>query len=133
MSGLGANNLNLVDVAKRLDPDGKVSDIAELLAQTNGLLQDMPFVEANGATSHRLTMRTGLPAVAWRLLNAGVAPSKSTTAQVDEAVGMLEAWSEVDKDLAELNGNVASFRLSEAKSFIEAMNQEMAQTVFYGN
>ena len=40
----------------------------------------------------------------------------------------LEAWSEVDKDLAELNGNVGSFRLSEAKAFLEAMNQEFAQT-----
>ncbi len=46
---------------------------------------------------------------------------------------MLEAWSEVDKDLAELNGNVSSFRLSEAAAFLEAMNQEKASTLFYGN
>lgn len=46
---------------------------------------------------------------------------------------MLEAWSEVDKDLALLNGNVNSFRLSEGMAFIEAMNQEMASTLFYGN
>jgi hypothetical protein len=46
---------------------------------------------------------------------------------------MLEAWSEVDVDLAKLNGNTNAFRLSEAQSFIEAMNQEMAQTLFYGN
>lgn len=46
---------------------------------------------------------------------------------------MLEAWSEVDKDLAELNGNTSEFRLGEATSFVEAMNQEMAQTLFYGN
>jgi hypothetical protein len=76
---------------------------------------------------------TGLPSVAWRLLNQGVQPSKSTTAQVDEQCGMLEAYSEVDKDLAELNGNVSSFRLSEAHAFVESMNQEMASTMFYGN
>ena len=46
-------------------------------------------------------------------------PSKSTTAQVDEQAGMLEAWSEVDKDLALLNGNISSFRLSEARAFLE--------------
>lgn len=45
----------------------------------------------------------------------------------------MEAWSEVDKDLADLNGNTSSFRLSEATAFIEAMNQEMASTLFYGN
>jgi hypothetical protein len=71
--------------------------------------------------------------VAWKLLNQGVQPSKSTTAQIDEAVGIMEAWSEVDRDLAELNGNTSEFRLSEAQAFIEAMNQEMASTLMYGN
>ena len=133
MATLGSAVLTLADWAKRLDPDGKVPDIVELLSQTNDILKDMLFMEGNLPTGHRTTVRTGLPTVAWRLLNAGVTPSKSTTAQVDEACGMLEAWSEVDKDLAELNGNTNAFRLSEARAFIEAMNQEMAQTLFYGN
>lgn len=133
MATLGANALTLVDFAKRLDPDGKVSVVAELLSQTNSILDDMVFVEGNLPTGHRTTIRTGLPTVAWRLLNQGVQPSKSTTAQVDESCGMLEAYCEVDKDLAELSGNVGAFRLSEAAAFIEAMNQEMASTVFYGN
>jgi hypothetical protein len=133
MATLGANALTLADFAKRLDPDGKTAAIVELLAQSNPLLQDMLFLEGNLPTGHRTTIRTGLPSVAWRLLNQGVQPSKSTTAQVDEQCGMLEAWSEVDKDLAMLNGNTSAFRLSEAQAFIEAMNQEMASTVFYGN
>lgn len=133
MAELGASILTLADWAKRLDPDGKVPDIVELLSQTNDILKDMLWKEGNLPTGHRTTVRTGLPTVAWRLLNQGVQPSKSTTAQIDEACGMLEAWSEVDKDLAELNGNTNAFRLSEAQSFIEAMNQEMAQTLFYGN
>lgn len=130
---LASNIATLADWAKRLDPDGKVPEIVELLNQTNEVLDDMLFMEGNLPTGHRVTVRTGLPTVAWRLLNGGVLPSKSTTAQIDEACGMLEAWSEVDKDLAELNGNVGAFRLSEAKAFIEAMNQEMASTLFYGN
>lgn len=124
---------SLLDVAKRMDPDGKIADIAELLAQSNELLQDMVFFEGNLTTGHRTTVRTGLPAVYWRLMNQGIPSSKSTTAQVDEGCGMLEAYSQVDKALAELNGNVNAFRMSEAKAFIEAMNQEAAQTVFYGN
>lgn len=133
MSTLGANMVTLADWAKRLDPDGKTSSIVELLSQTNELLADMLWKEGNLPTGERTTVRTGLPSVAWRLLNQGVQSSKSTTAQIDEGCGMLEAWSEVDKDLAELNGNTASFRLSEAQAFLEAMNQEMAQTFFYGN
>lgn len=133
MAVLSTGALSLHDWAKRLDPDGKVPTIVELLMQTNQILLDMRFIEGNLPTGHRTTVRTGLPAVAWRLLNQGVTPSKSTTAQIDEQAGMLEAWSEVDCDLAALNGNVGEFRLSEGRAFLEAMNQEMAQTVFYGN
>lgn len=133
MSTIGASALTLTDWAKRLDPDGKVPMIVELLQQTNEILDDMLWVEGNLPTGHRTTVRTGLPTAAWRLLNAGVQPSKSTTAQIDEGCGILESWSEVDKDLVELNGNTAQFRLSEAGAFIEAMNQEMASTLFYGN
>ncbi|MCK5236706.1 MAG: hypothetical protein KAR06_06945 [Deltaproteobacteria bacterium] len=133
MSTLGTNVLTLADWAKRRDPDGKVPAIVELLEQTNEILDDMLFMEGNLPTGHRTTVRTGLPTVAWRLFNQGVQPSKSTTAQIDESCGMLEAWSEVDKDLCELESDPASFRLSEAQAFIEAMNIEMAETIFYGN
>lgn len=133
MATLNANALTLKDFAKRIDPDGKVAQIAELLSQTNAILDDMIFVEGNLPTGHRTTVRTGLPTVYWRLLNQGVQPSKSKTAQIDEGCGMLEAWSEVDVELAKLNGNTAAFRLSEAQAYIEAMNQEAAQTLIYGN
>lgn len=133
MATLGANNATLADVAKRTDPDGSTADIVELLMQTNEVLTDMQWKEGNLTTGHRTTVRTGLPTVAWRLLNDGVQPSKSTTAQIDEACGKLEAWSEVDVAVANLNGNTAEFRLSEATAFIEAMNQEFSSTLFYGN
>lgn len=133
MATLATPVATLADWAKRLDPDGKVPTIVELLSQTNEILDDMLWLEGNLPTGHRTTVRTGLPTVAWRLLNGGVTPSKSTTAQLDEQCGMLEAYSEVDKDLAELNGNTSAFRLSEGQAFIEAMNQEMASTLFYGN
>lgn len=133
MATLGANALTLADWAKRLDPEGKTPAIVELLSQTNEILEDMLFVEGNLPTGHRTTVRTGLPTVAWRLLNQGVQPSKSTTAQIDEQTGILEAWSEIDKEIADLNGNTAEFRMSEAFAFIESMNQEMASTLFYGN
>lgn len=133
MATLGTTVLTLADWAKRLDPDGKVPAIVELLGQTNLMLEDMLWKEGNLPTGHRVTVRTGLPSVAWRLLNQGVATSKSKTAQIDEQCGMLEARCEVDKDLAMLNGNTTAFRLSEADAFVEAMNQEMQQTLLYGN
>lgn len=133
MAVLSTGALTLVDHAKRLDPTGKVATVVELLSQANEILDDMQWIEGNLPTGHRTTLRTSLPAVYWRLLNSGVLPSKSTTAQIDEMCGMLEAWSEVDVDLLMLNGNTGAFRLSEAKAFLESMIQEMASTLFYGN
>lgn len=133
MPTLATNALTLADWAKRRDPDDRVATIIELLNQTNDILTDMLWIEGNLPTGHRTTVRTGLPEVAWRKLNYGVPQSKSTTVQVDDTTGMLEAFGQVDKDLAELNGNTAQFRLSENFAFLEAMNQEMAQTLIYGN
>ena len=133
MATLATTNLTLADWAKRTDPDGRVPVVAELLSQTNEILDDAVFKEGNLPTGDRVVIRTGLPTVYWRALNQGIPSTKSTTAQVDEACGMLEARSEVDKDLAMLNGNTAQFRLSEDTAFLEAMNQTQATTMFYGN
>lgn len=133
MAVLSTNNLTLLDWAKRTDKQGNIPVIAELLSQTNEILDDCVFVMANDVTSHRVVIRTGLPSVYWRSINEGIPPSKSTTAQVDESIGMLEAYSEPDVELVKLNGNTEETRLSEDVAFLEAMNQEMASTIFYGN
>jgi len=133
MATLAANNPTLIDVSKRLDPGGKIDTIVELLAQSNEVLTDMSWVEGNLPTGHKTSVRTGLPTPTWRKLYGGVQPSKSTTAQITDSCGMLEAYAEVDKALADLNGNSAAFRLSEDAAHIEAMAQEHASTLFYGN
>lgn len=133
MAIIGNTALTLADWAKRQDPDLKQARIIEMLNQKNPILLDMPFIESNAPTHHRTTVRTSLPAAQWRRINKGVSKGKSTTAQVDEAVAIMETYSEVDQELADLNGNTGAFRLSEAQAFIEGMNQQMASTLFYGN
>lgn len=133
MSTLAATHPTLLDITKRLDPQGKIDTIAEILSQTNEVLEDMVWLEGNLPTGHRTTVRSGLPTPTWRKLYGGVQPTKSRTVQVTDACGMLEAYAEVDKALADLNGNTGAFRLSEDRAHIEGMNQEFASTLFYGN
>lgn len=133
MATLSTGQLTLADHSKRIGPDGKIDPIAELLSQTNEILEDVVFKEANQPTSHVTTIRTGLPAVYWRSYNAGVPSAKSTTAQITEPCAMLEARSHIDAKLLNLNGNSAAFRLSEESAFIEAMGQEMTSKMFNGN
>lgn len=128
-----ANWPTLSEWAARLDPDGSIAAIVELMSQTNEILQDAVFVEGNLPTGHRTTVRTSIPSATWRKLNYGVQNTKSATQQITDTVGMLETYAEVDKDLADLNGNTAEFRLSEDAPHIEGMNQQMATTLFYGD
>jgi hypothetical protein len=134
MATLGqSGKVTLLDWAKSLDPDGNTATVVELLNQTNEILLDMPWMEGNMPTGHKSTVRTGLPTAIWRQMYQGVPPSKSVRVQVEDACGMLETRAELDVDIAALNGNEKSFRLSEAQAFLESMNQQMAQTIFYGN
>lgn len=123
----------LFDWAKSIDPDGSPSAMAEMLSQENQLIDAMMFKEGNLPTGERVTIRTGLPTTYWRQMNAGVPNSKATSAQVDEQCGQLTARSQIDASIARLNGNTPEFRLNESRAFIEAMGQELAQTMFYGS
>lgn len=133
MSTLTVNNPTLLDLAKATDPDGSIARVVEILNQRNEVLEDMPWMEGNLPTGHRTTIRSGLPTPTWRKLYGGVQPTKSRRVQVTDNCGMLEDYAEVDKALADLNGNTEAFRISEDRAHIEGMSQEMAQTLFYGN
>ena len=84
-------------------------------------------------TKHISSQRTGYPEIAWREINRGVQPSKSTRTKNTDTTGMMEAYSDVDEDLYEMDGNGDKLRFSEDVAFTEAMNQAMAATLFYGD
>jgi len=133
MATLSTTQPTLLDLARRTAPDGSISAIAEILNETNEVLDEMVFMEGNLPTGHRATVRTGLPVPTWRKIGGGVQPTKSSTAQIMFTTGMLEAFAEVDVRIADLNGNTAEFRLSEAIPHLEGINIELADTLFFGN
>ena len=133
MATKNATRPTLLDVASRTDEKGNVIAVAEVLQETNEVLDDMVWQEGNLPTGHKSVVRTGYPAPTWRKMYGGVQPTKSTTTPVTDTTGMLEAYAEVDKALADLNGNTAEFRLSEDKPHIIGMNEEMTDTLWYGN
>ncbi len=122
-----------MDVANRLDPEGKIPIIAEMLSQANDYAADLPWIEGNEATGHEFVFRTSIPAGSWRAYNMGVPYSKSTTAKARVGMGMLEDYSQVDRALAEHSGDRERFRQSEDVAFMEGMSQTIAQTFWYGN
>ena len=133
MATLSASNPTLLDLAMVTDPNGAIASVVEILNETNEVLPEMAWLEGNLPTGHKSAIRSGIPAPTWRKLYGGVQPNKSTSVQVTDNTGMLEAYAEVDKALADLNGNTAAFRLQEDRPHIEGMNQEIVSTLFYGN
>lgn len=133
MATLSLTNPTLVDLGKSLDPDGSIANVAEILNQQNEMLDDMPWVEGNLPTGHRSTVRTGLPVPTWRRLYGGVQPTKSNKAQITDNCAMIEDYAEVDKALADLNGNTQAFRMSEDRAHIEGIGQALCGNVIYGN
>ena len=133
MATLSNGRLTLADISKLSTPDGRPSAIAELLSMQNMVLEDIVLREANQATSHVETVRTGLPDVYFRAYNAGVPSSKSAVANITEPLAMMEARSNIDAAKLALNGGGNDVRLSEESAFVEAMNQAMTATIFNGN
>lgn len=133
MATIGNLNPTLLDISQRAGFDQKIQAVIEIIGQQNEIIQDMTWKEANQGSGEKTSIRTGYPSGTWRKFNYGVLPGKSTTRQVTDTCGMLEAYAEIDKALADLNGNTAEWRLSEDKAFLEGMNQQFCQTLMYGD
>jgi len=127
------SQLTLLELANRMDPKGNMAIIAEVLSRDNEILQDAPWLEANDTFAHRIVQRLSLPSGSWRKLNSGVAAEASQTKPVTETIGMLETYSEADKDLVLAAPDPRVFRNSEAVAFLEGLSQTLASTVIYGN
>lgn len=126
--------LTLADLKTRYDESNKkVANIIEILKRQDDVYEDIPFKEGNLLTGEQAVLRVGLPTPTWRLFNQGVSATKSTTTPITFPCGMLEDRSEIDKDLAELGGDVNGARWSEAQGHIEGMANEFCTTLWYGD
>jgi hypothetical protein len=118
--------------------DPTTRKIIEYQAKTNKILEDMLVTEANEQTRCVSTVRTKLPEVAWRMLNRGTKPGKSESTQISFTSGGMEAFAKVDERMLKLYGGIGSekannWRLGENSAYQQAMNNQMAATVFYGD
>ena len=113
MATKNATTYTLADHAKRFGPKGMIAQIVEILEQDNPILEDMVWKEGNLQIGEQISVRTSLPKVFWRLLNKGSATSKSTTANIIEGTGILEAWSKTDPDVIEIGGQAKAARMTE--------------------
>ena len=132
MATLGTTYLNLIDQMKK----GKngLYEIVEALHQLSPFMQDANVLTCNMGTKHKHAIRTGLPAVSWGALYQGIQQSKSQMTEVEDTTGFVEGLSSVDERLLKLYGEKARLmRQSEARSFLEAIAQEVESSIWYSD
>ncbi len=128
------NVRTLADWGKFYGDGDNMLPVIELMNAQNSILEDMAWREANGYDGHTTTIRNGLPKVYWRRLYKGTPPSKSLVSKIKDPMGMLEARSIIDVKMMELHQKDSrAYREGESRAFMEAMRQELATAIFYGN
>jgi Major capsid protein GP7 len=133
-TAIATSNLTMLDIARETLPDGSIDrDIVEMQSQEMPILQDIPWMEGNGGTYHRSTIRIGIPEVSFRQFYQGVAPVKTEKQQVDEPIGMMEARSTVDAKELDMSPDPAQTRTNEMQGIMEGFNQTFVQTLLYSS
>src|SRR3990167_11018683 len=93
-TAIGNDNPTFMDAYRRMDPNGSLANIVEVLQRDTPELQDATVMEGNLITGHRITSRTALPTATWRMANQGIPGSKSLAGQLDEHTAELAAKSQ---------------------------------------
>ena len=125
--------LTFAEVAKRMAPDGKSLQIAEVLEQENPILQHGPWIEANDKWSHREVRRLSEPSGTWRKVNTGVGTEASRTTPVTDTIGLLESYAEIDVEIINMFDDKRKALADEVRAFQSGMGKELVATLLYGN
>jgi len=127
----GQNYTTLSDIKGSLDPNGMPARVINTLALDNTILNDIPFVEANGITSHLTTQAASIPVVGTRMINQGAPFNKAATRQVTDVFTLLEDNNFIDKELYNING--PAYRMNQDILKIEGFRQSAASIFMYGD
>lgn len=125
------SRLTIAEVMKRLAPDGNLDAIAEVLQETNDILQDIPWRAANDYWTNKTTRRASLPSGTSRKFNEGVTKEWSETVQVSDPLAELMARSEIDTSILDGVSDKQQARSDEDMAFVEGLGQAMAYSFLY--
>jgi hypothetical protein len=133
MAALGTKLVTLADVAK--SKNKQIGKVAEVLAQENPMLNDIPYFEMNEGTIHKEDIRSALPAVYYRKANQAIPASKSTVEERTFSAAHFESKSQIDAAVAKRGGmdRIGYNRWNQAQGHLQAHAQEHASLTIYGS
>lgn len=120
---------SLLTVARQT-ANGQVTDVAEVLNETNNIIEDALVQKSTDMTSHQVTRRSRLPAVSWVKVGNGWNATVGLTNQAVETIGMLKARFLCPQDVMDIQANPDKYRSNQERAYIESMGQELSNTLF---
>lgn len=132
---MSTDRINLLDFMKSVDPNGRPAMVAEVLHQTNAMIQDGPTYPSNAPMAERVTIRSALPTVYLSRLDQGITKSKGAVRQQVESIGYIAGRSEVDVRHKKILGEdgYRTYRFNEDMGFLESIAQKHANLALYGD
>ncbi len=120
---------NLLTVARQT-ANGMITDVAEVLNETNHVIEDAIVQKSTDITSHRVTRRSRLPAVSWVKVGNGWNATVGLTNQAVETIGMMKARFLAPQDVLEIQANPDKYRANQERAYVESMGQEVSNILF---
>ncbi len=127
------SKFSLIEQAKLINPDGSQAIIAEVLNYENPMLLDAPWLPSNDIWTNKTVRRASLQTGTWRKMNQGVATEVTRTDEVMDVIGMLESYSEFDKEYIDNQPDPKQARMDVARAALEGMGQTLGTAMLYGN
>jgi hypothetical protein len=130
---VSSNDLNSREnmfLAAKMTHNNEIIDVAEVLNETNDVVQDAIVQRANDITSHVVARRTALPSVNWVKIGNGWNATTGLLNQAREEMGQLKARYLCPQDVMRLQADPAKFRMQQERAYIESMGQELSNTLF---
>jgi hypothetical protein len=120
-------------LAAKMTHNNEIIDVAEVLNETNDVINDAVVQRGNDITSHVVARRTALPAPTWVKVGDGWDATVGRLQQAREDIGQLKARYQCPQDVMRLQPNPAKYRMQQERAYIEAMGQEFANTLVAGS
>jgi len=133
MSAKGTQLVSFADAAK--SKGKRIGKIAEVLMQTNKVIEVLPYQECNDGNIHFEELRSSLPEVYYRKANQPIPASKSTSEERSFSTAHFESKSQMDLKVADRGGKDRRpyNRWKQASGHVQAMGNEHSSLFFYGS
>jgi hypothetical protein len=106
---------------------------ARILDRMTPFIKMLPMVPSNNVLSNIATRTDSLPVASTRRWNEGIKATVSKNVPLSDPIALFEDYSEVDKDLWEIQNQPNMWRSDQDMNHIEGLFQLIESMVIYGN